>query len=134
MDELHHECGIAAVYQLDHLDHTQSGKTAASARLIPRMLRDIQNRGQLAAGFTAYDPTRRKLLNTFKDLGTVAEVFRLNHPAKFENIMINYPGYAGIGHVRYATCGQVDLAYAQPFECPHGRKWKWFTFCFNGQL
>lgn len=134
MDELHHECGIAAVYQLDHLDHTHSEKTAATARLIPRMLLDIQNRGQLAAGFTAYDPTRRKLLNTFKDLGTVAEVFRLNHPAKFENIMLNYPGYAGIGHVRYATCGLDDRAYAQPFECSHGRKWKWFTFCFNGQL
>ena len=23
---------------------------------------------------------------------------------------------------------------AQPFEQPHGRKWKWFAFCFNGNL
>ena len=43
-------------------------------------------------------------------------------------------GSAAIGHVRYATCGQDDRNYAQPFERQHIHKHKWFSFCFNGQL
>ena len=43
-------------------------------------------------------------------------------------------GHAAIGHVRYATCGQDDRNYAQPFERNHIHKRKWFSFCFNGQL
>ncbi len=43
-------------------------------------------------------------------------------------------GRAAIGHVRYATCGADDPNYAQPFEREHGRKTKWFSFAFNGQL
>jgi amidophosphoribosyltransferase len=45
-----------------------------------------------------------------------------------------YAGRAAIGHVRYATCGQDDKSYAQPFERQHIHKNKWFSFCFNGQL
>jgi amidophosphoribosyltransferase len=48
--------------------------------------------------------------------------------------MQEYAGPAAIGHVRYATCGANDKSYAQPFERPHGCKWKWFSFAFNGQL
>jgi len=48
--------------------------------------------------------------------------------------MRQYAGRAAIGHVRYATCGANDLSYAQPFERPHGCKWKWFSLAFNGQL
>jgi amidophosphoribosyltransferase len=58
----------------------------------------------------------------------------MSHRAKFESIMKRYAGYAAIGHVRYATCGLDDKSYAQPFERQHGRKWKWFSFAFNGQL
>ncbi len=43
-------------------------------------------------------------------------------------------GPAAIGHVRYATCGQDDRSYAQPFDRQHIHKHKWFSFCFNGQL
>ncbi len=43
-------------------------------------------------------------------------------------------GRAAIGHVRYATCGGDDRSYAQPFERPHIKKHKWFSFAFNGQL
>ena len=39
-----------------------------------------------------------------------------------------------IGHVRYATCGDEDRNYAQPFERHHLEKRKWFAFGFNGQL
>jgi len=98
------------------------------------MLLDIQNRGQLAAGMTTFDPDRPKLLKTIRDVGTVTEVFRLNHKAKCESLMRQLAGRAAIGHVRYATCGKDDRSYAQPFERKHIHKRKWFSFCFNGQL
>jgi amidophosphoribosyltransferase len=101
---------------------------------MPRMLLDLQNRGQLAAGFSTYNPDREKLIDTYKQVGTVIEAFRLNHQPKYENIMREYAGRAAIGHVRYATCGASDRNYAQPFERHHGCKWKWFSFAFNGQL
>ena len=98
------------------------------------MLLDVQNRGQLAAGFTTYNPRRNQLIDTYKDIGTVSEVFRLGHAAKFESLMKEYAGRAAIGHVRYATCGRDDRSYAQPFERHHIKKHKWFSFAFNGQL
>jgi amidophosphoribosyltransferase len=137
MDELQHECGIAAIY------HRQGKSTSALtpiagpdqvSRLMPRMLLDLQNRGQLAAGFATYSPQREQLLDTYKQIGTVIEAFRMNHQAKSESIMKEYAGRAAIGHVRYATCGADDRSYAQPFEKHHGCRWKWFCFAFNGQL
>lgn len=98
------------------------------------MLLDIQNRGQLAAGMTTYNPRRRQLIDTHKEVGTVSEVFRLNHRGKFQSLMDEYAGSAAIGHCRYATCGRDDRSYAQPFERHHIRKHKWFSFAFNGQL
>jgi amidophosphoribosyltransferase len=137
MSELHHECGVAAIYHLSGRGRsskcTEDGPRHIT-RLLPRMLLDIQNRGQLAAGMTTYDPDRAALLRTHKDVGTVTEVFRLNHRAKAEALMKRYAGRAAIGHVRYATCGQDDRSYAQPFERKHIHKRKWFSFGFNGQL
>ncbi len=137
MSELHHECGVAAIYHLSGRGRspicTSDGPRHIS-RLLPRMLLDIQNRGQLAAGMTTFDPDRRALLKNRKDVGTVTEVFRLNHRAKAESLMKSLAGRAAIGHVRYATCGQDDRSYAQPFERKHIHKRKWFSFCFNGQL
>ena len=98
------------------------------------MLLDIQNRGQLAAGMTTYNPNRKQLIDTHKEVGTVSEVFRLNHRGKFLSLMEEYAGSAAIGHCRYATCGRDDRSYAQPFERHHIRKHKWFSFAFNGQL
>jgi len=104
------------------------------SRLVPRMLLDVQNRGQLAAGFTTYNPRRNQLIDTYKDVGSVSEVFRLGHRGKYESLMKEYAGTAAIGHVRYATCGRDDRSYAQPFERHHIKKHKWFSFAFNGQL
>jgi amidophosphoribosyltransferase len=137
MEELKHECGIAAIYHLESPTPStlipQAGPEQVS-RLMPRILLDLQNRGQLAAGFTTFNPRRDRLLDTYKQIGTVIEAFRLNHQAKYESIMRDYGGRAAIGHVRYATCGTNDRSHAQPFERPHGCKWKWFAFAFNGQL
>ncbi|NNJ24779.1 amidophosphoribosyltransferase [Alienimonas chondri] len=157
MAELHHECGLAAVYHLPPEpeagdgppDWNQAGDPAPSplvpyvdkvprpeqtSRLIPRVLLDIQNRGQLAAGMTSFNPQRAAVLSTLKDVGSVTEVFRLNREPKYQSLMNQHAGVAAIGHVRYATCGPEDPSYAQPFERRHLELRKWFAFGFNGQL
>lgn len=137
MADLKHECGVAAVYHLPEGGRSPLAPHQGAehtSRLIPRLLLDIQNRGQLAAGMTSYNPHRRQLIDTHKDVGTVAEVFHLNHQDSFEGLMEEYSGRAAIGHVRYATCGKDDKSYAQPFERHHIEKPKWFSFGFNGQL
>ena len=154
MDELQHECGVAAVYHLNSGDlsplipklrrkdksfidpATEDAQTVRNraSRLIPGMLLDMQNRGQLAAGLTSYNPARLQLLQTRKDVGGVAEVFRMNHEGPYKELMAEHAGQAAIGHVRYATCGKDDPSYAQPFERQHIARSKWFSFAFNGQL
>ncbi len=137
MAELQHECGVAAVYYLDGQGPSQlfpETDRFAITRILPRMLLDLQNRGQLAAGMTTFHPDREKLLDTHKEIGTVIEAFRMSHRGKFENILKAFRGQAAIGHVRYATCGTDARNYAQPFNRYHGNRWKWFSFAFNGQL
>jgi len=137
MSDLGEECGIVAVYHLPRNGVSslcREGGPDEVSRLVPRMLLDVQNRGQLAAGFTTYNPRRNQLIDTYKDVGSVAEVFRLSHRGKYESLMKEYAGPAAIGHVRYATCGRDDRSYAQPFERHHIKKHKWFAFAFNGQL
>ncbi|NQT40821.1 MAG: amidophosphoribosyltransferase [Planctomycetes bacterium] len=137
MSEVRDECGVAAIY---HLPGRGASRLCPSqgpeevSRLVPRMLLDIQNRGQLSAGFTTYNPERSQRIDTHKDVGMVNEVFRLNHRGKYDALMTEYAGRAAIGHVRYATCGADDRSYAQPFERHHLKKHKWFSFGFNGQL
>jgi len=137
MSQLHEECGVAAIYHLPGCGASRlcpEGNARQAARLMPRLLLDIQNRGQLAAGMTSFDPQRKQLLDTHKDVGTVTDVFRLNHRGKYESLMHRYAGVAAIGHVRYATCGPDEKGYAQPFERHHIKRHKWFSFAFNGQL
>ncbi len=137
MSELNHECGVAAIY---HLQGDQVSPLCPPqgphevSRLMPRMLLDIQNRGQLSAGMTSYSPDRQQLIDTHRKLGMVNQAFRLNHRDKAESLMRKYAGRAAIGHVRYATCGADDCSFAQPFERHHLQKHKWFSFAFNGQL
>ena len=137
MSEIFHECGVAAIYHLSSKSDSPlcpAGGADDITRLMPRMLLDIQNRGQLAAGMTSFNPGRQQLIDTHKDVGSVSEVFRLSHSGKRESLMTEYSGRAAIGHVRYATCGKDDRSYAQPFERHHLQKHKWFSFAFNGQL
>ena len=138
-EDIRHECGVVALYWLD--DPIGRGGPASQlvlkenvAALVPPMLLDLQNRGQLAAGLSSYSPKRVQLLDTYKDVGMVAEAFRTSQPDRCREILTKYAGKAAIGHTRYATCGQDDTRYAQPFERHHGRLWKWFTFAFNGNL
>lgn len=130
-------CGVVAIYDLrgdrEGCRGCSQGVTAAS-RLIPQMLLDVQNRGQLAAGISTYAPDRAQLLVTYKASGTVLEALCLNDRERAERLLRQLDGPAGIGHVRYATCGQEDCSFAQPFERPHIKRHKWFSFAFNGQL
>lgn len=128
MDGLKEECGVVAVY------HMGRDNTADAYPLVVRGLLELQNRGQLSAGITSYNPQRNRILQTHKDLGTVHEVFRLHTPHKSKALMEEYGGIAAIGHNRYATSGDNDSANAQPFERVHGRMWKWFAIAFNGNL
>ncbi len=136
-EELQEECGVVAIYHLptskpSPLCPTQ-GPTEVS-RLIPRMLLDLQNRGQLSCGITSYNQNRSRILNTHKGSGTVPEVFHQNEPPKYAPLMDSLVGSAAIGHVRYAAIDEADPSYAHPFERRHIKKNKWFSFAFNGQI
>ena len=139
MSELFHECGVAAIYHLPGEKNSNlcpNSDPQQASSLIVRMLLDMQNRGQLSAGITRFNDgaENRQLLDTYRDLGSVQEVFRLSHKAKSRSLMSEYAGPVAIGHVRYATCGADDKSYAQPFENHHFNKRRWFSFAFNGQL
>ena len=138
-EDLHHECGVAALCWLDR----PRGKSGPASRLVrggdvaalmPSVLLDLQNRGQLAAGMSSFQPGRAQTLDTYKEIGTVIEAFGMSHPERHAQVLREYAGRAAIGHTRYATCGQNNTRDAQPFERHHGRLWKWFSFAFNGQL
>ena len=137
-DEPKHECGLAALCWLDkpyNGNGKATGKIDNVAGPMTSMLLDLQNRGQLAAGFTTYEPDRDLILKTFKDVGTVSEAVRISHTGKHESILSEYSGRMAIGHTRYATSGEEDdVRYAQPFERQHGRLWKWFALAFNGNI
>ena len=137
MSDLHEECGIAAVYHLLNRDVSRlvpSGDINAVSQLVPRMLLDLQNRGQSAAGMTSYSPDREQILMTHKDLGLVAEVFFSSQMDQHNDLMRQLEGPAAIGHVRYVTQGDNRVCDAQPLERYHFRKAKWFSFAFNGNI
>ncbi|MBU0757638.1 MAG: amidophosphoribosyltransferase [Nanoarchaeota archaeon] len=125
-NELKEECGIAggALYDKDQ-------------NIVPylhKMILNLQNRGQLSSGVSTFNEKRDHLISTYKDLGSVNEVFKTQNPAKTKEIYSKYSGDRGIAHTRYATCGVASRSDAHPFERVHGRKYKWFSLCFNGNL
>lgn len=129
MAEAMHQCGIAAAYI------KENGDSANRALFyLYKLLLNQQNRGQLSAGVTTFNLSRMQVLDTYKDLGTVNEVFKTSDRPNSLDIFKRYAGNKGIGHVRYATSGSEERSLAQPFERHHGRKWKWFSFCWNGNL
>jgi len=123
------ECGVAAV---DIKEGSADEKKAVF--YLYKMLLSMQGRGQLSAGITTYLPKSNNLLDTHKDLGVVNELFKTRYPMLSQKLFEKHESSRGIGHVRYATCGKDGKSYAQPFERKHGRKGKWFSICFNGNL
>ena len=128
-EEIRDNCGIAAASAPE--DSEARDRIVYS---LYKLLLNMQNRGQLSAGITTFNRLRNQILDTHKALGYVNDVFRINDKQKAMRILTRYAGNQGIGHVRYATFGSDKLDLAQPFERHHGRLWKWFSFCFNGNL
>ena len=130
MEKIRGKCGIAAV----SLPEGKDASVGGAAYYLYKMLLQQQHRGQSSAGITTYNSKRARLIDTYKELGMVNEVFRSHHAQKNLAILNAYSGSKGIGHVRYATSGSDEDEDAQPFERRHGRLWKWFSFAFNGNI
>jgi len=111
-DHFHDECGVFGVF--GHPD---------AAALTALGLHALQHRGQEAAGIVAYDGEQ---FNTHRGMGLVGDNF--GSP----DVIRKLPGYAAIGHVRYATTGEVALRNVQPlyFDFALGA----MAICHNGNL
>ena len=98
-DELHEECGVFGIYDLD-------GNDVAST--VYYGLFALQHRGQESCGIAVTDtngPKRKALLS--KGMGLVNEVFT---PDDLDRLK----GNIGIGHTRYSTAGSSTRENAQP--------------------
>src|SRR5215469_10237662 len=111
-DHFHDECGVFGVY-----GHPDAAALAALG------LHALQHRGQEAAGIVAYDGEQ---FNAHRGMGLVGDNF--GSP----DIIRRLRGYSAIGHVRYATTGEVALRNVQPlyFEIEFGG----LAICHNGNL
>jgi amidophosphoribosyltransferase len=111
-DKLHEECGVFGVY-----GH------AEPAALTALGLHALQHRGQQAAGIVSYDGEQ---FHAHRALGQVGE----NFSAK--EVIQRLPGKASIGHVRYATTGEVALRNVQPLFADF--EFGGLAICHNGNL
>lgn len=128
-EDLHENCGVAAVFIPQGSRH--QGK---APQILYKLLLNLQGRGQLSAGMTTYNPQRSNLLQTYKNRGLVSEVFKESDKDEQKILFERLSGNEGIGHTRYATSGSDDRMNAQPLEREHGKKRKWFSICFNGNI
>ena len=123
MSELHDECGVAAIYHLPGRGSQPAVSRAGARGSLAADAADAAGHPEPRPAGGRHDhvttPHRNQLIDTYKDVGGVSEVFRLSHRGKYESLMREYAGRAAIGHVRYATCGPDDRSYAQPFERHH---------------
>ncbi len=98
-DEIHEECGVFGIYDLD-------GKDIASS--IYYGLFALQHRGQESCGIAVSDTNGPKgQVRSCKGMGLVNEVFT---PDSIENLN----GNIGVGHVRYSTAGASNRENTQP--------------------
>ena len=93
-DKLREECAIFGIW----------GTTDASAHTALG-LHALQHRGQEASGIVAYDGRQ---FHSHRDLGLVGDIFGE------EAVIKRLPGFAAIGHNRYATTGETMLRNVQP--------------------
>ena len=130
-EEIKEECALAAISLQNEPGSYPKG---AAAFFLYKMLLQQQHRGQLSTGISTYNKNRAQLIDTYKRLGKIESAFKPYRKEKFLAIMEKYSGSKGIGHLRYATSGSDDEGFAQPFERHHGKRWKWFSFAFNGNI
>src|SRR5690349_19392867 len=92
-DKFHDECGVFGVF-----GHPEA------ANLSYLGIHALQHRGQESAGIASWDG---KELHVHKAMGLVADIFD-------QEAIAGLPGSSAIGHTRYSTAGQSNLANAQP--------------------
>ena len=98
-DEIHEECGVFGVYDLDGNDVVST---------IYYGLFALQHRGQESCGIAVSDTTGPKgKVNAHKGMGLVSEVFS---PESLDGLK----GDIGVGHVRYSTAGESNIHNTQP--------------------
>lgn len=98
-DELHEECGVFGMYDLD-------GHEVASE--IYYGLFALQHRGQESCGIAVTDTEGPKgKVDAYKGMGLCNEVFT-------PEILEKLHGNIGVGHVRYSTAGGSTRENAQP--------------------
>ena len=101
MGQLKEECGVFGVFCNEAYD---------VARMTYYALYALQHRGQESAGIVVNDDG---LFHTYKDSGTVEEVFT---PTVLEKLGL---GSMAVGHVRYGTAATKDRINAQPMVVNH---------------
>src|SRR5712672_880086 len=111
-DHFHEECGVFGIY--GHPD---------AAALTALGLHALQHRGQEAAGIVAYDGSQ---FNAHRGPGLVGDNFGSR------DVIDRLPGNVAIGHVRYATTGEVAQRNIQPLFADF--KFGGLAICHNGNL
>jgi amidophosphoribosyltransferase len=111
-DCFHEECGVFGVY--GHPD---------AAALTALGLHALQHRGQESAGIVAYDGER---FSAHRGAGLVSDNF------SSKEVIARLPGMMAIGHVRYATTGEVALRNIQPLFADF--EFGGLAICHNGNL
>src|SRR6478736_4792099 len=111
-DRFHEECGVFGV----------SGHPEAAA-LTALGLHALQHRGQEAAGIVAYDGEQ---FSAHRGMGHVSDNF------SSKEVIARLRGNAAIGHVRYATTGEVALRNVQPLFADFA--FGGLAICHNGNL
>jgi amidophosphoribosyltransferase len=111
-DHFHEECGVFGVY-----GHPDAAVLAALG------LHALQHRGQEAAGIVAYDGEQ---FSAHRAMGHVGDNFNS------KDVIDRLRGNAAIGHVRYATTGEVALRNVQPLFADF--EFGGLAICHNGNL
>ncbi len=111
-DHLHEECGVFGVF-----GHAEAAALAALG------LHALQHRGQEAAGIVSYDGEQ---FHAHRAMGHVGENF------SSKDVIGRLGGRSAIGHVRYATTGEVALRNVQPLFADF--EFGGLAICHNGNL
>jgi amidophosphoribosyltransferase len=112
-DRFREECGVFGVF--GHPD---------AAALVALGLHALQHRGQEAAGIVSWDGAQ---FNTHRAMGLVGDNF-----SSPDIIQKKLAGNAAIGHVRYATTGEVAMRNVQPLFADF--EFGGLAICHNGNL
>ena len=111
-DHLREECGVFGVF----------GHPEAAA-LVALGLHALQHRGQEAAGIVTYDGEQ---FHAHRAMGHVGENF------SSKEVIGRLSGHSAIGHVRYATTGEVAMRNVQPLFADF--EFGGLAICHNGNL